>query len=93
MRRSINRPEYPAISALFEAIRKEAGLTQVELASRMKRSQAFCSSVERGFRRLDPLQCMDWCDACGVTMEKFGARLDLIGRAPPQSKKKTRKKV
>ena len=50
------RPRYEAVEALIRA-RKEAGLTQAELAERMGRQQSIISEIESGRRspRLDTL--------------------------------------
>ena len=54
------------------SLRVQAGLTQVELADRLKRSQGHVSEVERGIKRVDPLQVWDWCHACGSDLEAWG---------------------
>lgn len=49
----------PAYSRLIEFMvhnRKEAGLTQVALAARLKKPQSFVSKLERGERRLDVVE-------------------------------------
>lgn len=82
MRKSVNRPEYRYVLECLGGVRRDANLTQIELASRIGRTQAFVSSVERGIRRMDLLQVHDWCRACGVSMEVLGAMLDQrMGRA------------
>ena len=48
----------PAQRVLLEAIRearKQAGLTQAEVAKRLKRPQSFVSAYESGDRRIDVL--------------------------------------
>jgi transcriptional regulator with XRE-family HTH domain len=70
--KSPNRLEYEGIRAALVATRTEAGLTQVELAGRLKRSQGHVSEVERGIKRIDPLQVWDWCHACGTNLEAWG---------------------
>jgi transcriptional regulator with XRE-family HTH domain len=93
MRRSVNRPEYPSVLKCLTDTRRAAGLTQIELAARMKRTQAWLSSVERGYRRMDLLQAHDFCSGCGVTMEQFGAMLDAsikVWRAKPKTVRSTK---
>ncbi|WP_199100203.1 helix-turn-helix transcriptional regulator [Dyella sp. ASV21] len=75
--RSINRPEYEAVRGLLYEIRVEAQLTQIDLGQALKRNQTYVSSVERGIVRTDALQLLDWCRACGITLERFGRRLEL----------------
>jgi len=74
--RSINRPEYEVVRALLLEIRIEAQLTQIALAVALKRNQTYVSSVERGIVRADALQLLDWCRACGVSLERFGQQLE-----------------
>lgn len=76
MRKSIHRPEYAPILAALVALRHEAGLTQAELAGRMRRTQGFVSSVELGDRRMDLLQVYDWCKGCGVRLTVLASRVD-----------------
>lgn len=40
--------------------RKQAGLTQVEVAHALKRTQAFVSKCELGERRIDPIDLADF---------------------------------
>lgn len=70
--KSPTRPEYEGVRAALVALRVQAGLTQTELAERLKRSQGHVSEVERGIKRVDPLQVWDWCHACGSDLEAWG---------------------
>ena len=56
MDKSIHTAEYAAVLALLREGREAAGLTQVQLAKRLKQSQSFVSKVEVGERRLDVVQ-------------------------------------
>jgi len=44
------------VGAALGALRKEAGVTQDELATRLSKPQSFVSSYERGQRRVDLLE-------------------------------------
>ncbi|MGO9096774.1 MAG: helix-turn-helix domain-containing protein [Bryobacteraceae bacterium] len=59
---------------LIEA-RKRAGLTQYELAARLKRPQSFVSKFERGERRLDVLEFREVAEALGIDPIRFLRRL------------------
>jgi transcriptional regulator with XRE-family HTH domain len=61
--RSVYRVEHQAVVGVLRAFRDGAGLTQVELAERLGRTQSYVSSAERG-SKLDALQLRDWCVAC-----------------------------
>ncbi|MDR3385411.1 MAG: helix-turn-helix transcriptional regulator [Rudaea sp.] len=86
MRKSVHRPEFKAGIRCLREIREQAGLTQVELATRMRRTQTFISSAERGIRRVDIAQLWDWTHACGTNLGTLGAMIEaLIVRIPPNA--------
>ena len=87
MRRSVNRWEYKVVLECLKTIRKKAKLTQVELAAKLQWSQPYLSSVERGYRRADLLQAVDYCRACGHSFGQLGRMIDdgiERGRAKPK---------
>lgn len=55
---------------LVEA-RKNAGLTQADLSSKLKRPQSFVSKYERGERRLDVVEFGEVAKALNVDAGKF----------------------
>jgi transcriptional regulator with XRE-family HTH domain len=63
---SINDDRYKRLRLHLRALRRAAGLTQVELAGRLKIDQSNLSKVERGERYVDILFYLDWCRACEV---------------------------
>ncbi|MDF3982148.1 helix-turn-helix transcriptional regulator [Luteibacter sp. PPL554] len=75
-KKSHTRPEYALIGETLRLYRVEAGLTQVDLAQRLGRSQNYISQGETGQKRLDALQLLDWSRACGHTLEEFGATVE-----------------
>lgn len=52
--------------AVLKALRREAGVTQVELGERLGNTQTFVSKFERGERRLDVTEFVGVCEALGV---------------------------
>jgi len=60
---------------LLLAARKNAGLTQAELSSRLNRPQSFVSKYERGERRLDVVEFREVACALGVDPVQFLAKL------------------
>ncbi len=48
------------------AARKEAGITQAQLAKALRRPQSFISKYERGERRLDVIEFLEVTDAIGA---------------------------
>lgn len=64
------------LQKLLRDIRKEAHLTQSELASRLSRPQSYVSKYESGERRLDILEIQDVCFQCSLTLSAFSSRLE-----------------
>jgi len=48
------------------AAREARGLTQVELAKKLRVTQSWVSKCERGSRRLDVIELEIWCKALGT---------------------------
>jgi transcriptional regulator with XRE-family HTH domain len=81
MDKTIYTDEYAAVLRLLREAREAAGVTQVELAERLKQSQSFVSKVERGDRRLDIIQLRTICQVLGVSLPAFVDRLERALRA------------
>jgi len=62
--------------SLLREMRIEAGITQVDLAVRIEKDQAYVSRYESGQRRLDVLEVREICQAIGITLEEFVKRLE-----------------
>ncbi len=75
-------PEQDRFLALLRQARREAGLTQVDLARRIGEEQSFVSKVERGERRLDILELRHICQALGLRLDAFALRLEQELAAP-----------
>jgi transcriptional regulator with XRE-family HTH domain len=56
MSKSIHSPEHLRLRELLIGVRKAAGLTQEEVAGRLKRPQSFVAKYEGGERRIDVLE-------------------------------------
>jgi len=65
-----------ALLSLLREVRSDAGLRQVDLAERLGQPQPYVSRYESGERRLDILELRQVCDAVGITLEEFVARLE-----------------
>jgi len=59
MSRSLRSPEHRALCELLIAARKEADLTQEEVADRLKRPQSFVAKYEGGERRVDVIEFIE----------------------------------
>jgi transcriptional regulator with XRE-family HTH domain len=61
---------------LLRAVRKEAGLTQDQLAERLGTLQSRITDYERGIRRLDLMELRQVCVAVGVPLLEFVRRFE-----------------
>ena len=76
MKKRIYFAQRGRLVSLLREMRIEAGLTQVELAARIEKDQAYVSRYESGQRRLDVLEVREICQAIGMTLEEFAKRLE-----------------
>lgn len=60
---------------LLQEARELAGLSQTELAKRLRRPQSFVSKYESAERRLDVVEFSEICDALGLDPAKILSRL------------------
>ena len=65
MRKSAFTPQYEIFRRQLVRLRKEAGISQRELAKRLKREHSLVAKVEQGERRLDVLEYIWFCEALG----------------------------
>ncbi len=61
-----HRPAYKALCHLLKAWRTESGLTQRELAAKLKVAPSMVAKAELGDRRIDPVEFVSWCKACQI---------------------------
>ena len=66
---------YRLFLGVLIAARKNADLTQSELAERIRKKQTFISIIETGVRRLDLLEFTALAKAIGVSPEGLFARV------------------
>lgn len=65
MPKTLGDDRHDALIAFLVQKRREAGLTQVELAARMKVYQSFIARVESGERRVDVVEFMKLGEVLG----------------------------
>jgi transcriptional regulator with XRE-family HTH domain len=65
-----HHPDYIRLRTLLRKWREERGFTQQQLADRLRRPQSFVAKVERGSRRIDPVEWMDFLKALNVSVEE-----------------------
>ena len=81
MPNALHRREYEIFRALLVQAREAAGLTQVEVATRLGKHQSFVSKYERGERRLDFTEFIDVAGVLGINLQRFTRNyLESIGR-------------
>jgi transcriptional regulator with XRE-family HTH domain len=77
MPRTLYTPRHKALREFITAKRKEAKLTQAQLAKKVGLYQSFVADFERGERRLDVVQFLDFAEALdfepGAIIRKIGA--------------------
>ncbi len=70
MEKSVFTPQYDVLRKALVRLRGVAGLTQRQLAQRMKRPRSFISRIEQGERRVDLVEFWWICQVCGASFEK-----------------------
>lgn len=80
MSQTLRSPRHEALRSLIVDKRKKAGLTQTEVAKRLKRYQSFIATVESGQRRIDVIEFLDLADAIGFDPRDAIKQLRAIRR-------------
>lgn len=62
----MHSPEYAALVRVLRAIRERSGLSQREVAARLKSQHSWIAKVETGERRVDLVEFAWICHACGA---------------------------
>ena len=75
MTKSVFSDRYALFLAIIVQARKEAGLTQSELAARLGKPQSYISKAERGERRVDVVEFVDIAEAIGIQPAELIMRL------------------
>lgn len=71
MKKSIYSEEHRRIVEKLKQARESAGMTQIEAAERLGRSQSFISKVETGQTRVDLVQLNEFAKLYGKKIEFF----------------------
>jgi transcriptional regulator with XRE-family HTH domain len=75
MPRSRRSPRQFRLQEILAAKRIDDGVTQTELAAKLRRPQSFVSKYESGERRLDVVELIEVCQALGLTAKDVVADL------------------
>lgn len=84
----LHDPDYLVFADLLRTARKEVGLTQIELADRLRVEQSTISKIERRERRVDVAELRRICRALGVSFVDFASRFDAALGARKRSRRR-----
>lgn len=76
--KTIYTPPYELVVAKMRKARLAAGLSQEDLADRLGRTQLWVSRTERGERRVDFLEWLEFMLGCEADIHKF--LNDVVGK-------------
>ena len=76
MKKSLYERRQAAFTELLRRARTEAGLTQVELAKKLRRPQSYVSKYERGDRRLGVIEFLEIARVIGFDPHELLRELD-----------------
>lgn len=76
MEKSISTSEYRILLDVLGQVRRDAGITQVQLADKIDETQSFVSKVERGEIRIDVIQLRTIAYALGTDLPHIVAALE-----------------
>jgi transcriptional regulator with XRE-family HTH domain len=73
MEKSIISADYRLFLEFLKKTRVDSGITQIQVAKKLKVTQSQVSKIERGERRLDFIEMRRWLRALGVPIMNFVA--------------------
>lgn len=73
--KSIFSPAYDHFLKELRKAREGAGLTQAQVATKLRKPQSYVSKCEAGERRVDVVELADFCRVYGIKAESFVRRL------------------
>lgn len=92
MDKTISSRAYKVFLRELKIVRKNKGMTQIDLSFALGETQSFVSKCERGERRLDIVELREFCQALGTTLPKFVSRLEnalsVDGEKVPRTRRK-----
>lgn len=77
MEKSLYTERHHLLTELLKKARKEAGLTQQDVADMLGKPQSFVAKYENGERRLDIIEFMDVAEALSVDPSVLLSRLKV----------------
>jgi transcriptional regulator with XRE-family HTH domain len=86
MEKSTHTPEYASLRSELRAARKNAGLSQRELALRLQVPPSWVAKVEMGERRIDLVEFCWFVRACGIDAAPVCRKLvEYIAKRQPKN--------
>ena len=80
MPKSIYSPDQLLLQALLKKTRLQSGLTQLDLAKKLRKPQSHVSKFESGERRLDLIELQRVCRALDIRLSEFVAAFERSER-------------
>ena len=77
MRKSRFSKQYETLLRMLRQVRKEAGMTQTDVARRFGAHASFVSKCESGERRIDVVELAEFCRVYKIPLTDFLARVGL----------------
>jgi len=78
----LHDPAYVQFAEKLRACREEAGLSQRELAEILGVPDSYVGKCERRDRRVDPVEMIRWCCACGTDPQRLFKVLQPLVKLP-----------
>jgi transcriptional regulator with XRE-family HTH domain len=66
MANSTHNSDYQLLLTVLKSERERLGITQTDLANRLGNTQTFVSKCERGERRIDAVELVEFAEALGI---------------------------
>jgi hypothetical protein len=78
MSRTLQSSRHQALKDFLVEKRKKAGLTQAEVAKKLRRYQSFVATVEGGQRKIDVVELLAFAEAIGFDPREAIKRLSSV---------------
>jgi transcriptional regulator with XRE-family HTH domain len=80
MEKSIISADYRLFLDFLKKTREDVGVTQIQIAKKLKITQSQVSKIERGERRLDFMELRKWLRALGIPVIEFVTRFEAYSK-------------
>lgn len=79
MTKQLRTARHRALIAVLAEARHDAGLTQRDLAQRLRRAHSFVGKIESGERQLNVLEFCEYVDALGASAAELIKKISSAG--------------